>query len=159
MRCEDYVVSDISTEKAIFSLSDGVGSSFYGDIGSQILSERVISWLKALPLPNLPSENGWLESLSNNLQNELNQVTGLATSIVQAKNIDGKDRLTRMAEAMQRDDFGTQANFVAGIIWPSSKHIPNGLIVLFWLGNARVRIFDNQKELTDKLAWGKDHIN
>ena len=162
LRSEDYIVSELTPEKAIFGLCDGVGSSFYGNIGSQILGEILLSWLGKVTLPNSLSlekpqvVNSWLSTLTADLTTELNNRISFATSVIQKKEIASPDELVRLAEETQRDDFGTQSNFAAGIVWPKSPSLPNGLVLLFWLGNARLRIFNHGRDLTATLGWGKD---
>lgn len=162
LRSEDYIVSELNPDKAVFALCDGVGSSFYGNIGSQILGETLLDWLGRVPVPNSimlsKSENAnqWLATLSRDLTIELNQKTKLATEIIQKKDLGNVDELAGLAEKTQRDDFGTQSNFACGVVWSKSPTLPNGLIVLLWLGNARFRIFNKNTDLTRLLGWGKD---
>lgn len=162
LRSEDYIVSELNNDKAIFVLCDGVGSSFYGNIGSQILGETVLKWLSKIQPPNIvfleksESIKQWIGMLTNGLTAELKQKTVLATSIIQKKNISNQDELSRLAETTQRDDFGTQSNFACCVAWPKSSSLPNGLIILFWLGNARLRIFQQQQDLTPLLGWGSN---
>jgi hypothetical protein len=162
LRSEDYIVSELNPDKAVFALCDGVGSSFYGDIGSQILGETLLDWLSRVSPPNnfmlgkSESANQWIGSLSKNLHAELKHKTELATTIIQKKEINSQDELTKLAEETQRDDFGTQSNFASGILWPKSPSRPNGLILLFWLGNARLRIYNKNTDLTHLLGWGND---
>jgi hypothetical protein len=162
LRSEDYIVSELNPDKAVFALCDGVGSSFYGNIGSQILGEALLDWLGRVSPPNSSmlgkSENAnqWLATLSRDLKTELNQKTKLATDIIQKIDISSTDELMRLAEKTQRDDFGTQSNFACGVMWPQSSALPNGLIVLLWLGNARLRIYNKDRDITPLLGWGKD---
>lgn len=162
LRSEDYVVSELTPDKAIFGLCDGVGSSFYGNLGSQILGEILLSWLGKLPLPNNLSlekpqvANSWLNTLTTELTSELNNKVAFATSIIQKKEISSPDELVRLAEITQRDDFGTQSNFACGVVWPKSVSLPKGLVLLFWLGNARIRLFNQNRDLTSMLGWGKN---
>ena len=162
LRSEDYIVSELTPEKAIFGLCDGVGSSFYGNIGSQILGEILLGWLEKVPLPNNLSlekpqvVNSWLGTLAAELTSELNGKVPFATSVIQKKEITSQDELVRLAEITQRDDFGTQSNFACGIVWPRSRVLPKGLALLFWLGNARVRLFSDSRDLSSMLGWGKD---
>jgi hypothetical protein len=162
LRSEDYIVSELIPQKAIFGLCDGVGSSFYGNLGSQILGEILLSWLGKVPLPqNLSLEkpqvvNSWLSALTSELTSELNNKVGFATSLIQKKEIASQEELVRLAEITQRDDFGTQSNFACGIIWPKTHSLPKGLVLLFWLGNARIRIFHHNRDLTSILGWGKN---
>jgi hypothetical protein len=162
LRSEDYIVSELTPEKAIFGLCDGVGSSFYGNLGSQLLGEILLSWLEKVPPPgNLSLEksqvvNAWLGTITAELTSELNGKVTFATSVVQRKEITSQEELVRLAEITQRDDFGTQSNFACGIVWPRSRVLPKGLVLLFWLGNARIRVFHQNRELTSMLGWGKD---
>ena len=167
LRSEDYIVSKLTPDKAIFALCDGVGSSFYGNLGSQILGEILLSWLGKLPLPNNLSlekpqvANSWLNTLTTELTSELNNKVVFATSVIQKKEISSPDELVRLAEITQRDDFGTQSNFACGVVWPKSVSLPKGLVLLFWLGNARIRLFNQNRDLTSMLGWGKnpDQLN
>ena len=162
LRSEDYIVSELTPEKAIFGLCDGVGSSFYGNLGSQLLGEILLSWLEKVPLPgNISLDkaqalSAWLGTITSELTSELNDKVTFATSVIQRKEITSQDELVRLAEITQRDDFGTQSNFACGILWPRSRGLPNGLVLLFWLGNARIRLFNQNRELTSMLGWGKD---
>lgn len=162
LRSEDYIVSELTPDKAIFGLCDGVGSSFYGNLGSQILGEILLSWLGKLPLPNNLSlekpqvANSWLNALTTELTSELNNKVAFATSVIQKKEISSPDELVRLAEITQRDDFGTQSNFACGVVWPKSVSLSKGLVLLFWLGNARIRLFNQNRDLTSVLGWGKN---
>jgi hypothetical protein len=160
LRSEDYIISSLDPDRAIFSLCDGVGSSFFGDIGSQILGEVLLSWFSNLndvnrevksPLSNLANQ------LAEKLREELDANINLATSILVSNDlIKASDPLLKIAQQSQLEQYGSQSNFVAGIIWPQSPKHPNGLVLLFWLGNARIRIFNGDKELTTLIGWGKN---
>jgi hypothetical protein len=159
LRSEDLIISELTPKQALFGICDGVGSSFYGNIGSQILAETILSWSKSHPLPSredLIDPIGWVHKMSHDLQTHLNEATKFATDFIQRKELRGKAALIQLAEQTQRDDFGTQSNFAAGIIWPKSAALPDGLVLLFWLGNARLRIFNKENELTHLLGWGRD---
>jgi len=162
LRSEDYIVGELNPEKTVFSLCDGVGSSFYGNIGSQILGEILLNWLGKISLPGnfdlgkSQSVNKWRERLTSELTSELNGRTAFATSVIQKKELSSQNEMVRLAEITQRDDFGTQSNFACGVVWAKSPSLPEGLVLLFWLGNARLRLFNQNKDLTSLLGWGKD---
>ena len=155
LRSEDYIVSEFAPEKAIFVLCDGVGSSFYGNIGSQILGEILLNWLGKVSIPSQFTQK-WSAQLTGELTSELNGKTTFATSIVQQKELSDQNEMMRLAETTQRDDFGTQSNFACGIVWAKSAFLPKGLVLLFWLGNARLKIFKQNKDLSLSLDWGID---
>lgn len=161
LRSEDFIVADITPSKASFVLCDGVGSSFYGDLGSQILSEVVLHYLQSLRLSEVA------EDLKKNQSSSLNLVTDLRSALdssltLAQKHIDaldirtGKSEMVYQAEIEQKDLFGSQSNFAAGVIWPRSSKLPNGLALFLWLGNARLRLFSGQIELPALAQWGKD---
>lgn len=165
LRSEDYIVSELTPEHTIFGLCDGVGSSYYGNIGSQFLGETIRNWLGKVSVPSSSvfaqanNANLWLEELNNDLKNELDDKAVYATSVIKNRKITSQGELIQLAEKTQRDDFGTQSNFAGGIIWPKTNDLPNGLVLLFWLGNARVRIFNKLEEnkfeeLTHLTRWG-----
>lgn len=162
LRSEDYIVSELIPEKAVFALCDGVGSSYYGNIGSQFLGETLLNWLGNIDLPdsskfmNEKIIKVWLENLNTSLKKELDLKADFATSIINSKTSPAQSELVQLAERTQRDDFGTQSNFVGGIIWPKTKNHPNGLVLLFWLGNARIKIFNELEDLTDLTKWGEN---
>ena len=162
LRSEDYIVSEINPEKTLFGLCDGVGSSFYGNLGSQILGEILLNWLGKITPPanfdsgNTQAANNFLNKLTVEMTRELNSKTVFATNIIQRKEISSQNEMVRMAEITQRDDFGTQSNFACGIVWPASSSLPKGLVLLFWLGNARLRLFSQNQDLSSLLNWGSD---
>lgn len=162
LRSEDYVVTDVTPSRLLFCLSDGVGSSFYGNIGSQILSEIVLSFLNESYKEFVAKTSDWvaeldIDELSVKLEDKLKQSINFATSYIENKDIyTGKNEQISLAEKSQRDDVGSQANFVAGIVIPRSKNQPNGFLLLFWLGNARVRLFNASQEITSETDWGMD---
>ena len=44
-RGEDYLVVRSEEAKTVFALCDGVASSFFGALGSQLLGEALVDWL------------------------------------------------------------------------------------------------------------------
>jgi hypothetical protein len=164
LRSEDYIVSDLEPERVIFCLCDGVGSSFYGNLGAQILGEILLNWFQKLRMKDFSIMNKkvsnpqeWASGLETKLRQELdNQVTMASALLAKKDTITGKDELTSRAEQDQLERFGSQSNFAAGIAWPKSEILPNGLVLLFWLGNARIRMFNQDRDLTAQTGWGRD---
>jgi hypothetical protein len=159
LRNEDYIVTKLETDQLVFTLCDGVTHSFRGNVGSQILGEALIDWLSnILPDPSLDINNPheWLDGKAKSLHDHLKKITNLATVMVNNQPLKGKNILVQNAEEEQRASYGTQSNFACGIILPKSVVWPDGLLVLFWLGNARLRIFNNAEDRTALLRWGEN---
>lgn len=165
-RSEDYIVADFDPNRALFALCDGVGTSFYGYFGSQFLGETLLNWLRALTTSveftnTVTIDAGKLDEFRHNLREEIDKSAQAANVIVMDKDLNNKPELVRMAEEDQRNNFGTQSNFVCGLILPKTSHHPNGLLLLFWLGNARIRLFryrgeKDYEDLTWKSGWGRN---
>lgn len=165
-RSEDYIVADFDSNRALFALCDGVSTSFYGYFGSQFLGETLLNWLRAITISvdfknTVTVDVGKLEEFRHNLREVIDKSAQGANSIVMDKDLNNKPELVRIAEEDQRNNFGTQSNFVCGLILPTTSHHPNGLLLLFWLGNARIRLFRSRGEkdyedLTWKSGWGRN---
>jgi hypothetical protein len=159
---EDYIVSELTSNKVIFCLCDGVGSSFYGNLGSQILGEVLLDWLGDLNTPdsayigNDEKIKTWTENLNILLRKKLDNTIEFATSVIQKKQLPSENEFMQLSYNMNREDHGTQSNFVGGVVWRKSSHLPNGLVLLFWLGNARIRIFKEKNDLTPLTEWGSN---
>lgn len=162
LKSEDYLVANVKTDRALFCLSDGVGSSFYGNLASQVLAETVIHWLGHLETERLlPLQSEVTPDILSDFQEELrlaiDKNKGFATRMINRKDVsEGKNYQVALAMEAQRRDVGTQANFTAGLILPESEEFPEGLLLLFWLGNAILRLFSEAEELTAITGWGQD---
>ena len=60
---QDYLVWRAESYRAAFALCDGVGQSFFGGIGAQIIGEAIIDWLwkvdiGSIKAPSIPINPG-----------------------------------------------------------------------------------------------------
>lgn len=164
LRGQDYLVFRTEEKRIIFVLCDGVASSFFGDLGSQIVGETLLHWLCNY-FGNKNGEYLDSESMLVDLTNALNNTKNLGQKITGQKRINSSNTFTKNVIEERRTIHGTQSNFVSGIIeYPDNNQI-DGSIHLFWLGDAKIKIFKNSQNISGLLkakwdsneAWSSVH--
>ncbi len=156
-RGQDYLVWRVEPARAAFALCDGVGQSFFGGLGSQIVGEALIEWLWKLPLDNAIKENE-TKKLAQQLRDLLDSKKSSATKIIQEKDLQSVESdIIRDALEARKQQRGTQSNFVCGFVDPPSQHRPKGLVMLFWLGDAKIQLWQAQTNKSSLLeaSWNK----
>lgn len=149
-RGQDFLVFKVKQNQCIFALCDGVGNSFFGGIGSQMLGESLVKWLSDT-LSNGKINDNQLDYLTNDLYTYLNNVAKICHELIKNKDLSKFPELQQDAYKLQIQSGGTQSNFTCGFIDGPSEQKPNGQIFLFWLGDARLKIYQNKHDLTSSL--------
>jgi len=150
-RGQDFMTWRIEPFRAAFALCDGVGQSFFGGIGAQVVGEALMEWLWALPISGDPivSDPG---ALTLSLRNHLNSKKVSATALINEKDLNKiESDITRDALSARREKRGTQSNFVCGLVDIPSQGLPKGRVLLFWLGDAKLQIWNEADNRTNKL--------
>lgn len=138
-RGQDYLAWRAESYRAVFALCDGVGQSFFGGIGAQLIGEVIIDWLWKIDTEN---KNNTSIQLAQGLYNLLDAQKFSATKLIDEKDIKTVDsEIIRDALDSRRKRKGTQTNFVCGLIDPPNQYFPEGRILLFWLGDAKLQIW------------------
>lgn len=156
-RGQDYLVWRVEPFRAAFALCDGVGQSFFGGIGAQVVGEALLQWLWNFPLDDV-SHLRDSNSLTRELHNFLDSKRAKATKIISEKDIKSvEDEFVRDALEARLKTRGTQSNFVCGIVDIPSHLQPKGRVYLFWLGDAKLQIWKKNSNQTPLLhaAWNK----
>jgi len=158
---QDYLTFHLQTGKVIFALCDGVSQSFYGDIGSRILGNRLMNWMKnEIPLDDfelLPKNEEKnqivITQLANNLSKQLELLKQEATEEIFQRDI---SHITNpwLREELEdrRKNCGTHSNFTCGIVEAPKNNLPFGRILLFWLGDAKLRWYVGMNDETELLG-------
>jgi hypothetical protein len=146
-RGQDYLVFRVEPQRMVFALCDGVGKSFMGGLAAQIVGEFLIE-----ELWNISDDSNNIEEVKPQLVEQLNKQKQIATRIIYQKNLSFiHEDLARIHLEKRRDNFGTQTNFVCGLIDSPSKNLPLGRVFLFWLGDAKLKIFLQKENKTQNL--------
>ena len=154
---QDYLVWRVEPFRAVFALCDGVGQSFLGGIASQVVGEALIEWLWKIPPRNEPDISN-PKKIEKALRDFLDSKRAKATQLVDEVEIDSVyGEFVRDALESRKNRRGTQSNFVCGIIDIPSEEFPEGRVLLFWLGDAKLQIWRQNTNETSKLraTWEK----
>jgi len=129
---QDYLVLDYAPSELCFAVTDGVGSSFVGQLAAQLLARRVVDWL--FELRAVPDER----QLSSDLMAFLAVLATEADKIVTDYPIP-KERSALVIDVLeQQRAYGSEAMIVCGRIdWSDHGAAHVGLA---WLGDAQLRV-------------------
>ncbi len=139
---QDYLVIREDHVRWAFALCDGVSQSFMGDVAAAIVAEALIDWLWT-DCPNADDS----EEVSRLCSGMLTKLTMPATAAVAGIEIpsDLPEMLRDVLERKRR--LGSESTFVAGRL-----DIDNERAVLLWMGDSRLRIWDEHGETTKDLG-------
>lgn len=164
---EDFLAFHLESGKITFALCDGVSQSFSGAIASQRLGKKLLEWLwMELPKIDLPvspldreANLAVVRYASAQLTRVLNEYSTLITEEISRSDLSHmQNELQREVLIERRDKHGTQSNFTCGYLEVPSKAFPFGRMLLFWLGDAKLRRLIGGRDLTSTLteSWNTD---
>ncbi|MDK2977651.1 MAG: hypothetical protein PWP52_365 [Bacteroidales bacterium] len=152
LRGEDYLVFKVEAKRLAFAVCDGVGSSFFGGLASQILGECIIEWLWNPQTRNFFRSHQDVQLSINQLITTLNAETNRAKQLVAIEDpYKEPNRYLRTAYIEKLKKAGSQSNFVCGYIEVDQENANEGELWLFWLGDARMELWNGQQELSSRL--------
>ena len=166
LRGEDYLVVKLEANRLAFAICDGVGSSFFGGLASQIVGERLIRWLWDDVTQEIFSSNPQPEEAIKLLDSALNDETKYASQLVAKKDINTlSNHFLRSSYKEKREKSGSQSNFVCGYVEVDLTNPNKGDVWLFWLGDAKMRIWNDLEERSQDLngkwlseqSWSTKH--
>jgi serine/threonine protein phosphatase PrpC len=156
IRGEDYLVFRIDPQRLGFAVCDGVGSSFFGGLAAQIVGESLLEWLWLPSTCTLLAQENDRDLVKAELNKFLDSIVDHAKKIIDDKDISKlRNEFLRSSYARKREIAGSQSNFVCGVIDAPSEDLPHGRIWLFWLGDAKLKVWHEKNEITDNL---EDHF-
>jgi serine/threonine protein phosphatase PrpC len=148
---QDYLVVRADPRRLSFAVTDGVGSSFLGDVAAQILAARLADWLASVASSLAGTTfdlalTTFLRGLSRQVQEQV------ATWALPAS-LSG---LVRAALDQQRA-YGSEAMFACGFVDLTGGR--DATVTVSWLGDARVRVilrdgrqFDHSGQTADRWS-------
>lgn len=139
---QDYISVFIEGKRLAFSVCDGVSQSFYGDLASSYLGQRLIMWLLER-MPHTLDE----AALAKQLTDYLNDASRHAANVINNHPVP-KDVSELLAEVLEeKRKRGSETTFVCGFIELPNKLFKEGRALFSWMGNCRLR-------LGTSMAWG-----
>ncbi len=143
---QDYLTFSEGPAWFAFALSDGVSQSFFGDIAARILGDSLLRWLEGAPATEDDFRLGEL------LLDYLGRLTEGATRWVQQYPIpDGISPMLREVLEQKRE-MGSEATFVCGRIDLPGPALPQGRLLLAWMGDSRLRFWGPGGERSAELG-------
>jgi hypothetical protein len=140
---QDYVSFMIADKKLAFSVCDGVSQSFYGDLASKYLGERLLSWL-CDKMPLTLDE----EALYRQLSEYLTDLSRLAVNEIKNHQVP-EDVSELLAEVLEEKRVkGSETTFVSSLVELPNRLSKEGRVFFSWMGNCRLRLG------TEKV-WGE----
>jgi hypothetical protein len=126
---QDYLAVRRDARRLSFAVTDGVGSSFLGDVAAQILAIQLAEWLAAVSGGDHvgPDLERYLSELS----------TEVAERVANWPIAESVPALIRAALDQQRA-YGSEAMFVGGTVDLSGRR--DAKVTVVWLGDSRLRV-------------------
>ena len=145
---QDYIALRQDGRRLVFALCDGVSQSFYGDLAARFLGDALVEWLWNV----LPSNELQQESVRQALHGYLTDLTDAATRLVRQVPIPA-DAPSLLRDALeQKRAIGSEATFVCGSIEMPGPDLPQGRVVLAWLGDAELQLWGKERDRTGELG-------
>jgi hypothetical protein len=136
---QDYLAFKYDARRLVFAVCDGVGSSFCGNIAARVLGEAVLEWLWGLEADHLTRA----EALAETAKSFLNKAQPVAQDEVARYQIaDHLPPLIQQALEAQRA-YGSETVFVAGRLDHPDAASPAGRLLLVWMGDSQIHLYDN----------------
>jgi hypothetical protein len=143
---QDFVSFAAGEGYLTFAVCDGVGQSFYGDLAARFLGRHLLGWLDD-DGESLPDIERLAEELTAFLEALTNEATREVASVVISPDL--PELLREVLE--EKREWGSETTFVCGRIDLPRDDLPEGRLLLCWLGDSRLR-------LGKRNTWGRQIV-
>lgn len=133
---QDYLTLREDAHSVVFALCDGVSQSFYGDLAARYLGDALVAWLGER-LPATMSANAIRAALTVYLR----ELTGPATERVQRQPLPSDIPPMLRDVLREKQSLGSESTFVCGRVDLPGPSFPDGRVVLAWMGDSRLRLW------------------
>lgn len=142
---QDFLTFHEDEKTIIFALCDGVSQSFFGDLAARFLGEALVKWLGSA-VPENPNE------FCAALEKYLSSLTQQASRYINEFVIPG-DVPPMLQEVLdQKRALGSESTFICGRVDLPRDGLPNGRLLLAWMGDSRLRLWGNGQEQSQVLG-------
>jgi len=143
---QDFIVFNYRPGVFSFALCDGVSQSFLGDLAARFLGVNLLDWLNTV-------QRGLDE---NAYRNQLNlHLANLALEAeAEVRNITLPDSISPMLREVleKKRGSGTETTFVCGCVSLPEMDLPKGWLLLAWMGDSRLRVWNVKGEVFQDYA-------
>lgn len=142
---QDYLTLFEDENTILFALCDGVSQSFFGDLAARFLGQALIKWLGS----TAPTST---DNYCNTLHKYLTSLTQSASQYITQFAIPGEIPAMLKDVLEEKRAFGSESTFVCGRVDFPKDSLPNGRLMLAWMGDSRLRLWGNGHEQSQVLG-------
>ena len=147
---QDYLTYSEKETTFSFALCDGVSQSFFGDIASKFLGDELLLWL------NEQQAEMNITQIKKSLTFHLSKLTDNAKKAVKDHYIGTNTPAMLQAVLEEKRALGSESMFICGRIDLVSPEQPQGRIILAWMGDGNIRMWNKKGEETHKGKFEPD---
>ncbi|HYO49007.1 MAG TPA: hypothetical protein VEW94_04065 [Chloroflexia bacterium] len=144
---QDYLTFRYEGGTFAFVLCDGVSQSFFGDIAARFLGDALLSWAWS----DLPIKVR-AQDIRDGLNALLKDLVAKSSDMVRGHAIPKNVPWILRDVLEQKRALGSQTTFICGRIDQPNDDLPDGRLVLAWLGDSRVRLWGPAGERTTEFG-------
>ena len=150
---QDYLALRTDGHRLAFVLCDGVSQSFFGDLAARILGDRLLDWLWTVP-DRLPGRDDLARQLDGFLRDSVAPAAEEVRSLPLPAEI--PDMVRDVLE--KKRVLGSETMFLCGRVDCRKDAGPDGSLVLAWLGDSRLQLWEGASPRSDRLraTWGSE---
>ncbi|MBN1920443.1 MAG: protein phosphatase 2C domain-containing protein [Anaerolineae bacterium] len=139
---QDYLSVRQDGKRLAFVLCDGVSQSFVGELAARVLGEAMLQWLWQLDVSTLQTQ-----AVQAACQQRLSALVPEVAQQVASYSLPANlpPMLGEVLE--QKRQLGSESTLAAGLLDPAADKL-----LLVWLGDSRIRLWDQQGEITSRLG-------
>jgi len=144
---QDYLLLQVDIDNFVFALCDGVSQSFYGDLAARLLADSLVDWFSGY-LSSLADSN----ELGKELESHLQELTKKAEPIIGNHPIPQNASPLLKTVLEEKRDLGSETTFICGCIQLPNQSFPEGRVIFAWMGDSRLRLWNQAGDITNKLG-------
>lgn len=143
---QDYLSLYCASDKLVFTVCDGVSQSFFGDIAARYLGDILMEWFKSI------LDGSTLESMGTALSKTLQEATAQAGDLVDLHKLPADIPQMFRSVLEEKRRLGSETTFIVGRVDLPGAGFPDGRVALAWMGDSRLRIWDDNREISANLG-------
>ncbi|CCF13426.1 MULTISPECIES: hypothetical protein [Brevibacillus] len=144
---QDYLTFARNEQSFLFALCDGVSLSYCGELAAKMLGDGLLDWLASDLFEKEEREEFLLQQLDIHLQS----LTTVTSRIIDNHPIPSSITGLLRDVLESKRTHGSEAMYICGRIDLPSHSFPNGRILFAWQGDLRLRLFNQELEITECL--------
>ncbi|PZD94570.1 hypothetical protein DNH61_16515 [Paenibacillus sambharensis] len=145
---QDYLSYLFKDGQLSFSICDGVSMSFCGQLASKYLGEELVSFMEKADCSGTEGAG-----MQRELQQVMKEITAPATEMINRYELPASIGGLFREVLEEKRRIGSETTFVCGRVRTASNQEDGGLeLVLAWMGDTKIRLWQDAVERSDRLS-------